>query len=206
MRRRARLDARRQRRRPRRRTTSSRTLNQAQALVLQLDTRASELKVDGFKALVRENPAEQLTELADDIATPEAMLAELATIELTGESATTVAALEESYTAYTTAISAFIDDAVADQATTRFRWEDIQAANDLTDGAVGAAKDALAAESALAQTELTDAITRGQTISLAVAGVAMVLIGGISLLTMRSITRPVSRVKASLEATGRAAT
>ena len=32
----------------------------AQALVLQLDTRASELKVDGFKALVRDVPADQL--------------------------------------------------------------------------------------------------------------------------------------------------
>ncbi|GAA3177331.1 hypothetical protein GCM10010531_33770 [Blastococcus jejuensis] len=175
-------------------------LNQAQALVLQLDTRASELKVDGFKALVREIPSEQLAELADDIATPEALLAELSTIELTGESATTVAGLEESYGAYTTAISAFVNDAVADQVTTRFRWEDIQAANDLTDGAVGAAKDALAAESALAQVALTDAISRSQTISLAVAGVALVLIAGIAFLTMRSITRPVSRVKASLEA------
>src|SRR5829696_7094658 len=35
----------------------------AEQLVLQLDTRASELKVDGYKALVREDPTEQLAEL-----------------------------------------------------------------------------------------------------------------------------------------------
>ena len=38
--------------------------------MLQLDTRASELKVDGYKALVRPNPADQLEELAGDIDTP----------------------------------------------------------------------------------------------------------------------------------------
>ena len=41
-------------------------LNHAQELVLQLDTRASELKVDGFNALVRDDPSEQLSELADE--------------------------------------------------------------------------------------------------------------------------------------------
>jgi methyl-accepting chemotaxis protein len=175
-------------------------LNSAEKLVLQLDTRASELKVDGFKAIVREDPTAQLEELADDIATPEAMLAELETIELTGASAEAVAALEEGYSAYTEAITSFIDVAIVDQGAARQRWEDIQAANDLTDGAVSAAKDALAQDSAAAQLELDDAIARSQAVSLGVAGLALVLIAGISLLTMRSITRPVRRVKASLEA------
>src|SRR3712207_7608765 len=52
-------------------------LNEAEKLVLQLDTRASELKVDGFKAIVRENPSEQLSELADDIARSEEHTSEL---------------------------------------------------------------------------------------------------------------------------------
>ena len=56
------------------------------------------------------------------------------------------------------------------------RWEDIQTANDLTDGAVGAAKDALAADSAAAQAALDEAITRAQTISLVIAGVGLLLI------------------------------
>ncbi|MCW2704651.1 MAG: Methyl-accepting chemotaxis protein, partial [Blastococcus sp.] len=175
-------------------------LNHAQELVLQLDTRASELKVDGFKALVRDDPSEQLSELADDIATPQAMLDELGPIPLTGASADAVAGLADSYKAYTDAISTFIDTAVADQAATRLAWEDIQTANDLTDGAVGTAKDALEAESAAAETRLGDAIARSQTVSLLIALVGVVLIGLVSWLTMKSITGPVKLVKASLEA------
>jgi methyl-accepting chemotaxis protein len=175
-------------------------LNEAEKLVLQLDTRASELKVDGYKAVVREDPAEQLPELADDIATPQELLAQLATVPLTGPEAEAVDALAESYGAYTDAITEFVNVAVADQAAAQVRWEEIQVANDLTDGAVGAAKDALAAESEAAQNRLDEAIARSQLIgSLIVLG-GLVLIGLVSWVTMRSITRPVKLVKASLEA------
>jgi methyl-accepting chemotaxis protein len=175
-------------------------LSQATALVLQLDTRASELKVDGFKALVRPDPSEQLAELADDIATPEEMLGQLETVPLEGASAEAVAGLGESYGAYTDAISAFIDAAVANQAGARVQWEDIQKANDLTDGAVGKAKDALMAESAAAQKHMNDVIAESKAISLAVILAALAVIGLVSWLTLRSIKRPVERVKASLDA------
>jgi methyl-accepting chemotaxis protein len=175
-------------------------LSQATALVLQLDTRASELKVDGFKALVRPDPSEQLAELADDIATPEEMLGQLETVPLEGASAEAVAGLGESYGAYTDAISAFIDAAVANQAGARVQWEGIQKANDLTDGAVGEAKDALMAESAAAQKHMNDVIAESKAISLAVILAALAVIGLVSWLTLRSIKRPVERVKASLDA------
>ncbi len=175
-------------------------VTQAEVLVLQLDTRASELKVDGFKALVRENPADQLPELADDIATPEEMLAELAEIELTGEAATKVADLEGSYGDYTDAITAFVDSAVADQAGTRVRWEDIQVANDLTDGAVSAAKDVLSADIAAAEADLLAAMERSELITMSAAGVGLAAILAICWVTMRSIRRPVGLVKASLDA------
>src|SRR6185295_12536932 len=119
---------------------------------------------------------EKLPELADDIATPEGLLAELEKIHLEGESADTVAALEDSYGAYTDAITTFINAAVADQAGTRVKWEDIQAANDLTDGAVGAAKDALMAESAAAQAHLDGTIARWKTISIVVMLAAVAVI------------------------------
>ncbi|MGY2127917.1 methyl-accepting chemotaxis protein [Blastococcus sp. SYSU DS0617] len=175
-------------------------LNHAQELVLQLDTRASELKVDGFKTLVREDPAVQLQELADDIATPEAMLAELETIPLQGPAAGITAGLEESFRAYTDAITAWVDLAVADPVAMRARWEEIQAANDLTDGAVSAAKDGLAAESDIAQGHLDDAIARSQQLGVAITLGGLVVVGLVSWLTMRSITRPVRAVKLSLEA------
>jgi methyl-accepting chemotaxis protein len=175
-------------------------LNLAEAMVLQLDTRASELKVDGYKALVRTDPEAQAEELAGDIATAEELLAVLQTAELSGEAAEAVAGVVESFGPYTDAISAFIDSAIADQAGATARWEDIQAANDITDGAVSAAKDILISESIAAEEELGDTIARSELISLLIAGAALVLIGAVSWLTMRSITRPVQRVKASLEA------
>ncbi|MGY1724959.1 HAMP domain-containing protein, partial [Blastococcus sp. SYSU DS0533] len=175
-------------------------LNGAQELVLQLDTRASELKVDGFKTLVREDPEAQRAELAEDIATPEAMLAELATIPLTGRAADSVAGLAERFGAYTDAISAWVDLAVVDPAAMRGRWEEIQAANDLSDGAVSEAKDVLAEESDAAQVRLDDALAQAATVSVVAAAVGILLIIGLSVLTMRSVTRPVQRVKEALEA------
>ncbi|TQN40791.1 methyl-accepting chemotaxis protein [Blastococcus colisei] len=175
-------------------------LNEAEKLVLQIDTRASELKVDDFKTLVRDDPAAQLTELADDIATPEGMLAELATIPLEGPAADSVAGLDDSFRAYTDAITAWVDEAVADPVAMRARWEEIQAANDLTDGAVSSAKDALAAESDAAQGRLDDAIARSQLIGIVITLGGLIVIGLVSWVTMRSITRPVRAVKTALEA------
>ncbi|WP_409329462.1 methyl-accepting chemotaxis protein [Trujillonella humicola] len=175
-------------------------LADAETLVLQLDTRASELKVDGFKALVRDVPAEQLAELAEDIATPEALLAELGAIPLDGAPATAVADLAASFGDYTAAISAFVDDAVTDQAATRVRWEDIQAANDLTDGAVGAAKDELAAARTAAEQALRDDIARAERVVVGVAAGALVAVLAISWLISRSVTRPVQRVRLALQA------
>ncbi|MFD2092619.1 methyl-accepting chemotaxis protein [Blastococcus deserti] len=174
----------------------------AEAIVLQLDTRASELKVDGYKALVREDPSEQLAELADDIATPEELLEELSTIHLADvpPAAEAVGALMDTYGEYTDAIKAFVESAVADQAGTRIRWEEIQVANDLTDGAVSAAKDALAAASDGAHADLADAVDTAETITLVGVVAGLVVVIALSILTLRSITRPVRSVKASLEA------
>src|SRR3954463_917475 len=134
-------------------------LNHAQEVVLQLDTRASELKVDGYKTLVRPDPAAELDELAGDIQTAQDLLDELDTVQLTGESASAVADLQSTFGQYTDAITQFINTAVADQVGTRAQWESIQQANDLADGAVGAAKDALAAQSDVAEAALDQQIT-----------------------------------------------
>uniref|UniRef100_UPI001300033E HAMP domain-containing protein n=1 Tax=Geodermatophilus chilensis TaxID=2035835 RepID=UPI001300033E len=172
----------------------------AESVVLQLDTRASELKVDAFRALVREVPADALAELDEDVATADELLAELSGIPLTGETATAVADLEDSFADYTTAISAFIDSAVADQVAARAGYAQIQVANDLTDGAVGAAKDTLQVATDDAAARLADAVDSTELLTVVVAGVGVALILAISWLTMRSVRRPVQRVKAALEA------
>ena len=90
---------------------------------------------------------------------------------------------------------------MADPVTMRVRWEEIQAANDLSDGAVGAAKDTLAAAGRTPrQVRLDKAITRSERIGSAIVLRRLALIAIVCWVTMRSVTRPVKQVKASLEA------
>ena len=170
----------------------------ARALVFQIDTRASELKVDGYKTLVRQDPQVELAELADDIATSQQLLAELDDIPLEGPSAEAVADLEGGFGNYTDAITAFVNSSIADQSGMRAFWEDIQKANDLTDGDVDAAKEALTAAIEQARAQQTAAIDRAIAISVAVSLVALAVIVAVVLVTLRSITRPVKRVQTSL--------
>lgn len=176
------------------------TYHRAETLVLQLDTRASELKVDGFKAIVRTDPAEQLPELAEDIATPTAMLAELTALPLAGPAADAVAELERTYALYIEAISGYVDTAIANQEVARVRWEGIQTSNDLTDGAVSDAKDALFAANERAQADLDDAIAAANTTSLVVALLGIGVVVAALWFIVRSILTPVRRVQASLDA------
>ncbi|KQS66781.1 methyl-accepting chemotaxis protein [Modestobacter sp. Leaf380] len=175
-------------------------LSTAQTLVLQLDTRASELKVDGYKALVREDPAAQQADVVDDQGQVTDLLAQLAEIPLTGDSAAAVAGLTGAFETYVADIGSFVDDAVADQEGTRSRWADVQTANDVTDEAVGTAKDALAAEVAAAGAALTATTATTGWTAVAVALAGLLVIGWVGRTTLLSITRPVGRVQKALEA------
>jgi methyl-accepting chemotaxis protein len=179
------------------------TLNKAEKLVLQLDTRASELKVDGYKTAVRPDPAAELDELTGDVETPTEMMAALDKLHLTGKPAAAVTTLEGKYRQYMQAISVYINGAVKNQASARLRWQDIQAANNISDDAVGSAEDTLAAASAAQQRALTDAISTARLVSLLFGAAGLAVVVALSVLTIRSITRPVSKVKASLEALAR---
>ena len=175
-------------------------LARARVLVLQVDTRASELKVDGYKTLVRPDPSAELTELSEDVATSTGLLAELDAIELTGPSAEAVATLEQGFGAYTDAITSFVDSSVADQVGMRAYWEDIQRANDLSDDQVDAAKDALTAATDRARAQLSTDVDRALRVSGVVALVGLALIVAVAVATLRSVLTPVRRVTTSLEA------
>ncbi len=171
----------------------------AAGLVLQLDTRASELKVDAYKALVRKDPAEQLPELEEDFATPKEMLAELATYELAPAQQAAVTDIEAAFGPYMAQVKAFVEDAVADQGKTRARWEDIQKANDTTDAAVSAAKESFAAKLAEHEAEMaasTATVRRTIWVTLAVG---LLLVAGMGLAVARAIVRPLRRCVEGLD-------
>jgi len=178
----------------------STALHHAQDLVLQLDTRASEFKVDAFRALVRPDPAAELPNLADDVDTAQGLLEELAAIPLTGDAADTVGALHDSFGTYTDSISAIVGVAVTDQASARAQYEGIQAANDVTDAAVGEAKDALQAAGDAATATMQHEMRRADRLGTLAAAVGLLLIVALCLLTQRSLAGPLGRVKATLEA------
>ncbi|MFZ0159918.1 MAG: methyl-accepting chemotaxis protein [Kineosporiaceae bacterium] len=182
----------------------------AQMLVRELDTRASELKVDGYKASVRPDPAEEKAELADDSQKITTRLDALKALDLGENPPKEVAALEPAFAAYIKGIGAYVDAAIADQRTARADWENIQKANDATDEAVGAAIEALdergkglAAEQVAAQRRLV------WTIWMIIVGAGVVLMALVKQLaqeTARATEDISSRVQAIQDDSERAST
>jgi methyl-accepting chemotaxis protein len=179
-----------------------RDLEAAQDLLLRLDTRASELKVDGFKALVRPAPAEGLGELAEDVAEPRALLEELAALPLAGPLAEQVDGVAAGYEAYIAAIEAFVASAVADQADARDRFEEIQAANDLTDDSLGGAIEAVAEQVEVEGAALDAAVSRVRAVALGVTAIGIGVLVLLATAITRSITRPLAAVQAVATALG----
>jgi methyl-accepting chemotaxis protein len=175
-------------------------IGRAEALVLQLDTRAAEFEVDALRALASPDPAAEPAGPSDGGATAGGLLDELAAIPLSGDSATTVDALEESYGVYTAAITGIVGAAVADRATAATGYQSIQLANDVADSAVGAAEDALGAASAEADERVAAALHRADLTGIAAVAVGLLMIVGLCLLTQRSLARPLGRVEAALQA------
>ena len=176
------------------------TVGHAEVLVLQLDTRASELKVDALKSLAADDPRDLLADVQDDEATAAGLLEELAGLPLTGDAATAADALEGSFAVYTDAITAFVDGAVVDQDAARLRADEVQDANDVSDAAVSAAKDVLEAATSAADAEVLAAVDRATRLGVLTALAGLLVVAGLCLLTQRSLARPLGRVQAALAA------
>jgi len=175
-------------------------LNEARALVLQLDTRASELKVDVFKTLVRTDPSGERTELSDDIAAPQALLNQLERLRLDGASVQTVQALKVSYDSYLEMITTLDDAAVSDQAAARARWEQVQTTNDIIDDSLTATLDAVTAADAGATQRMSAATERADRMGVGLAVVGMLLLIAGCAVIQRSIAAPLRAVRGSLQA------
>jgi methyl-accepting chemotaxis protein len=176
-----------------------REYNSAQLLVRELDTRSSELKVDGYKALLMAAPAEERAELADDTKkiTDRLDLLDLLAVD-SGEKAA-FAALRTTFQQYVAGISAVVEAAVANQPQAQRRFEEIQVANDATDTAIGDLTDKL--DAAVAERERSLAATHetlqaAVTITLLIGVVAVV--AGTVVLT-RTATRRMRAVVVGLE-------
>ena len=177
-----------------------RVLQSAQTLLLRLDTRSSELKVDGYKAAVRPDPKEGLAELAEDIETPKALLAELQALPLPADMAEWTAKVDTAYNAYFAGISTYVDAAIANQAVARSRFQEIQTANDGIDDILGETIDAAQALEESTEAALAARIARVQLLTAVVCLLGLASLAAVAVLVTRSITVPLGRVRTALEA------
>ena len=172
----------------------------ARALLHALDTRVSELKVDGYKALTYQHPRPILDDLRHDLTTSRDLLARLDRLDVGRSDTARVRLVDTVYQQYLSDISRFARAAVQDQQPMLARVDEIQAANDKSDEALGAAIDHFDKEAVVRSTQLNATIAR--TIMLVVVagllGVAALV--ALSLLIARSITRPLTNVVRVLEA------
>ena len=138
---------------------------EARTLMRALDTRASELKYLGIKAIVLEDNSGIPAEVAEDTATIQGLMADLqkAQLEATPEQ---VAQFEQVWTGYIEAIAEFVDAAVATPEAMRGQANQIQRANDQMDevlsGAIRRANDRIDQQSAkiALDKELLDLVRR----------------------------------------------
>ena len=155
-----------------------------------LDTRASELKVDGFKAVTFDDPTTAQADVADDTAQVQELLTELKSYDLDAANTAQVDQIATKFGDYTAAIKTFVDAAVADQAGMHGKVDQIQAANDITDETVGGAIDDFAKDAASANKLRDDATSEMKNLILIVGLVGMALLVGLSTLIARSLVVP----------------
>jgi len=175
-------------------------LESAKTGLMQLDTRSSELKVDGYKAAVRADPAGEAAELSDDIAAGTALVDRLQALSLPSALADRVDVVAQAYDTYAAGISAYVDSTAKDQEAGRAAYADIQATNDGMDEVLSATLEQVSAEDSAAEQELHRASSRVKQLTAATAVLGLIALGAIALAITRSIVRPLRRVSGVLSA------
>ena len=172
---------------------------QAQQLVRELDTRASELKVDGYKALLSSTPKDLLADVTDDANKVTIRLAALDKLSLQTADRAAIVKLRSSFTSYTDSITAIVMGAAKDPVGARAGFGAVQDANDATDEVVGATIDQLDAGSAGIQRDSDHTSTLLSLVTLVLLGVGAVAVIVVTVVLSRSMNRRVRAVASALD-------
>ncbi|MFC3739403.1 methyl-accepting chemotaxis protein [Paractinoplanes deccanensis] len=178
-------------------------LNLAGTYVLQLNRMASELKSSGLEAIVRENPADEQDKLEDQIKQTEALLTDLAAVDLPAAQATTVAKLSEVYTEYMAVIDRYVAGAVNDPSTARLGWAQIGVDNYLVSAVLENARDEFARVVAAAEESSAAQRANGNHLMWAAVGLAALVVIGLAWIVVLSVTKPLVRVRRALQGLAR---
>jgi methyl-accepting chemotaxis protein len=171
----------------------------AQTLVRELDTRASELKVDGYKALLAEEPESVRAELIEDTDKVTVRLAAMAELDLRPADAGAVEVMRTAFATFVTSINGVVDDAVADPVAARAEYEAVQVANDATDEVVGTTIDELDAGSVRIQVEGRRTVSLMVVVTFLMFGFGAVVVVVATVVLARSVNRRVRAVVGALE-------
>jgi methyl-accepting chemotaxis protein len=170
-------------------STTAESLAQAASLLHALDTRASELKVDGLKATLQD-PRSVRSDVTEDQATARGLVASLKKLDLDDHNTRQIAAIDTAFETYMDDIAAFVDSAVADQPAALRRIDDVQKANDASDKVLGASIDDFMKDARTSQAALQSGISRMMTLIVVAGLVGLLALVALSVLIARSITRP----------------
>ena len=161
----------------------------ARAYMHALDTRSSELKVDGLKAAAYPDNRAIAQDVIDDQATIDELVQKVQALGLEIEPQQ-AAQFEQALKEYGAAIAAYVDDAIADQEAARERVDEVQAANDKVDALLSGAVEQIQAASDLKTQEAADRRSRAYVLLTLAALIGLVALASLAYLIARSITRP----------------
>jgi methyl-accepting chemotaxis protein len=168
--------------------------SEAAELARAVDTRSSELKVTGYRAVTEPEPEALLADVAEDEATADELIAELAALDLHADDQARVAELDETFAVYTAALEEFVDRAVQDQEAARADAVAIQDANNVVDEVLGESVDAFSADAETYSAQTLAIEKRAQLTTLVAALLGVLAAVAASTLISRSLVRPLRAV------------
>ncbi|HTW16232.1 MAG TPA: methyl-accepting chemotaxis protein, partial [Nocardioides sp.] len=163
-------------------------------LVRAIDTRTSELKVTGVKALAAADPSALLADVEDDLGQVEDYLRQLDALNLGGGDDEQTRAFQNAFVEYGEAITAIVAKVAADQTGWQRKGaqlvDEVQTANDATDAVVSAAIEAITAASEAEEETMQNTLSSSIRLLMIAAVVGLLALCVLATLIARSITRP----------------
>jgi methyl-accepting chemotaxis protein len=162
-----------------------------------LDTRQSELKVDAYRAALRQDVTQ---DIVDDVASATEAAGAVESCGLTGALAAEFGTIRPDVNAFGTFIAGFATQALAAGSTTVPDTAQIAERNSAVDDKLGALKDKVTAEAVRERADMADAVGDTDLATWIVVIAGLLLLVGLSVPLARSILRPVRQLGAVVTA------
>jgi methyl-accepting chemotaxis protein len=184
-------------------TTTSRQLrdlNTADAVVLQLDAVAAELKSQALSAILSSSPERQQQAITTQSATAAALIAQLQKLALPSANRATVDRINTVFTDYQAVVSRFAGNAGTDPATARLNWEQVGVDNYLVSAVTKKGRAYFAEQVTRAQAEQSSTQRKHFLTMVAAVVIASLVLALIARFVVTAVTRPLVRVRRTVDA------